>query len=165
MTAGPIVHPSESASNAARASAFECEPKSLRTFTPTQAVIARTAGCFHWTPEGRRLFDFTSGVLVANLGHNPNAWTRRFFQYMGWPAEGLATSTPLPQAPGYFPALADDRVQRDHARGNGSEPATRRFASPRRAGNDCNRSCGRRPDRKRFRKRFGPGWRAIERGR
>ena len=48
------------------------EPRALRTYTPTQAVLARSAGVFHWTPEGRRLYDFTSGVLVANLGHNPD---------------------------------------------------------------------------------------------
>ncbi len=93
MTTAPIVHPAELASNAERASALSFEPKSLRTFTPSQAVIARSAGSFHWTPEGRRLYDFTSGVLVANLGHNPVAWTKRFFQYMGWPAE-VGTSVP-----------------------------------------------------------------------
>ncbi len=60
------------------------EPKSLRTYTPSQAVLARSAGVYHWTPEGRRLFDFTSGVLVANLGHNPGCWMRRFVGYMGW---------------------------------------------------------------------------------
>ena len=52
----------------------QVEPKSLRTFTPTQAVIARSAGVFHWTADGRRLYDFTSGVLVSNLGHNPTRW-------------------------------------------------------------------------------------------
>ncbi|MGF1579328.1 MAG: aminotransferase class III-fold pyridoxal phosphate-dependent enzyme [Gemmataceae bacterium] len=62
----------------------ELEPHSLRTFTPTQAVLAKSAGVFHWTPEGRRLYDFSSGVLVANLGHNPTAWTKRLFEYMGW---------------------------------------------------------------------------------
>src|SRR5260221_3119211 len=31
----------------------------------SQAVIAGSAGVFHWTPEGRKLFDFSSGVLVA----------------------------------------------------------------------------------------------------
>jgi 4-aminobutyrate aminotransferase-like enzyme len=105
MTPGPIVHPTETTSNAERASAFNFEPKSLRTYTPSQLVIARAAGVYFWTPEGRRLFDFTSGVLVSNLGHNPIVWTRRFFQYMGWPAEGLETLTPLPQSPGYFAAM------------------------------------------------------------
>jgi 4-aminobutyrate aminotransferase-like enzyme len=39
---------------------------------------------FHHTADGRRLFDFTSGVLVANLGHNPPAWLRRVRELMGW---------------------------------------------------------------------------------
>jgi 4-aminobutyrate aminotransferase-like enzyme len=111
MTSAPIAHPSEMASNAERASAFSYEPKSLRTFTPSQAVLARSAGVYHWTPEGRRLYDYTSGVLVSNLGHNPVAWTRRFFRNMGWPVEsGPAPSSHTGQAvretpPGYFSAL------------------------------------------------------------
>jgi 4-aminobutyrate aminotransferase-like enzyme len=48
------------------------------------AVLASSAGLYHWTPDGRRLADFTSGVLVANLGHNPRAWWQRFAHYMGW---------------------------------------------------------------------------------
>src|SRR5262249_31131104 len=58
----------------------------LRTYTATQAVIASSAGIFHWTPEGRRLYDFTSGVLVANLGHNPASWMKRFWEDMAWSA-------------------------------------------------------------------------------
>jgi 4-aminobutyrate aminotransferase-like enzyme len=114
MTA-PIVHPSEMASNAERASAFSYEPRSLRTFTPSQAVLARSAGIYHWTPEGRRLYDYTSGVLVSNLGHNPIGWTRRFFRHMGWPVEGSAgpapadpsSNGPVPRSipAGYFSAL------------------------------------------------------------
>jgi 4-aminobutyrate aminotransferase-like enzyme len=68
------------------------EPHSLRTFTPSQAVLARSAGVFHWTPEGRRLFDYSSGVLVSNLGHNPKRWMSRFAKYMGWDPSHL-TST------------------------------------------------------------------------
>ena len=49
----------------------------LRTFTPSLAVLERSAGSYHWTPEGRKLADFTSGVLVTNLGHNPARWWRR----------------------------------------------------------------------------------------
>jgi 4-aminobutyrate aminotransferase-like enzyme len=83
MTA--TVHlPQESQSNAARDLAALYEPRSLRTFTPTQAVLAKSAGVFHWTPEGRRLYDFTSGVLVSNLGHNPTAWMQRFMRHLGW---------------------------------------------------------------------------------
>src|SRR5689334_927184 len=98
----PIQHTGESESNAARDTLTRVEPKALRTFTPTQAVIARSAGVFHWTPEGRRLYDFTSGVLVSNLGHNPTRWLRRFGEYMNWPANGFPESTPQ----GFTPAIA-----------------------------------------------------------
>jgi 4-aminobutyrate aminotransferase-like enzyme len=80
----PIHHSQESTSNTIRDGIARFEPRALRTYTPTQAVLARSAGVFHWTPEGRRLYDFTSGVLVSNLGHNPQSWMRRFMQHMGW---------------------------------------------------------------------------------
>ncbi|MCA9081533.1 MAG: aspartate aminotransferase family protein, partial [Planctomycetaceae bacterium] len=79
-----ISFPGEDRSNAARESIAGSEPASMRTYTPSQAVFARSAGVFHWTPEGRRLYDYSSGVLVANLGHNPVRWTSRLLQYMGW---------------------------------------------------------------------------------
>jgi 4-aminobutyrate aminotransferase-like enzyme len=79
-----IHHPQEEQSNEARDLAGLYEPRALRTYTPTQAVIAKSAGVFHWTPEGRRLYDFTSGVLVSNLGHNPSAWMQRYVHYLGW---------------------------------------------------------------------------------
>ncbi|SRR5579883_519978 len=80
----PLHHPHESTSNTIRDGVTRFEPRALRTYTPTQAVLARSAGVFHWTPEGRRLYDFTSGVLVANLGHNPQSWMRRFMRHMQW---------------------------------------------------------------------------------
>ena len=66
MPASP--QPTPTASRSSR-----LEPRALRTFTPTQAVLATSAGVYHWTPEGRRLYDFTSGVLVVQ----PRATTRR----------------------------------------------------------------------------------------
>ncbi|MCI0638743.1 MAG: aminotransferase class III-fold pyridoxal phosphate-dependent enzyme [Gemmataceae bacterium] len=99
-------HPSETDSNLARDAIARFEPKSLRTYTPTQAVFAQSAGVFHWTPEGRKLFDFSSGVLVANLGHNPARWMKRFVGHMGWsgqPWEAAATTNSHEQA--YFPAV------------------------------------------------------------
>lgn len=93
----PLHHPQESSSNSARDQVAQLEPKSLRTYTPTQAVLAKSAGIYHWTPEGRRLYDFSSGVLVSNLGHNPSSWMKRFAGYMGWP-----TSLPSTE---YFNAL------------------------------------------------------------
>lgn len=105
-----IEHAGETRSNADRAAALKVEPRSLRTFTPTQAVLAHSAGSFHWTPEGRRLFDYTSGVLVSNLGHNPIRWTKRFFQLMGWPLPGdagfdSATTANAATPTGYFRAV------------------------------------------------------------
>jgi 4-aminobutyrate aminotransferase-like enzyme len=90
-------HAHEPKSNCIRDDLARCEPRALRTYTPTQAILAHSAGVFHWTPEGRRLYDFTSGVLVANLGHNPRSWLRRFFSYMNW--------SDLPTTGDYSPAL------------------------------------------------------------
>lgn len=89
MTA-PIQHANETKSNAVREQNLRSEPRSLRTFTPTQAVLARSEGVFHYTPEGRRLYDFSSGVLVVNLGHNPRGWMKRFVNYMNWKPEDWA---------------------------------------------------------------------------
>ena len=68
-----IQHDGEDQSNTVRGRVQREEPHALRTFTPSLAVISRSAGSYHWTPEGRKLADFSSGVLVANLGHNPTA--------------------------------------------------------------------------------------------
>ena len=87
-----VQHPGENVSNDLRKHLAKVEPRSLRTFTPSQAILARSSGIFHWTPENRRLYDFTSGVLVANLGHNPVRWTKRFFELMEWDKAGQATS-------------------------------------------------------------------------
>jgi 4-aminobutyrate aminotransferase-like enzyme len=94
-----IEHPNEPASNAVRRLIAEREPAALRTFTPTQLAIQKSAGVYHWTAEGRRLYDYTSGVLVANLGHNPGAWHRRLLDYLGWseapPDRGYFEAAPL----------------------------------------------------------------------
>jgi 4-aminobutyrate aminotransferase-like enzyme len=99
----PLHHANESASNEFRDGVCRFEPRSLRTYTPTQAVLASSAGVFHWTPEGRRLYDFTSGVLVANLGHNSETWMRRFVRHMNWPPSIAPTQASSPN--GYFRAL------------------------------------------------------------
>src|SRR5258708_2084927 len=79
----PIAHRGEEISNDVRRRLASVEPSCLRTFTPSLAVLGRSAGCYHWTPEGRMLADFTSGVLVMNLGHNPSGWWRRVLGYLG----------------------------------------------------------------------------------
>jgi 4-aminobutyrate aminotransferase/(S)-3-amino-2-methylpropionate transaminase len=98
-----ISHPAEQTSNRDRETATAVEPRSLRTYTPSLAVLARSAGVYHWTPEGRRLYDFTSGVLVANLGHNPVSWMNRFTEYMGWRAYANGKAPPAPA--GYFSSM------------------------------------------------------------
>jgi len=103
MIPQPLHHAHEPTSNYVRDDLVRFEPRSLRTYTPTQAVLAHSAGIFHWTPEGRRLYDFTSGVLVANLGHNPRSWMQRFCKHMGWNLdEALANGH---AGENYFPAL------------------------------------------------------------
>src|ERR1700704_5287503 len=99
----PLHHPRESSSNDTRDRIASVEPRSSRTYTPTQAVLSKSAGVFHWTPEGRRLFDFSSGVLVANLGHNSSSWMARFTDYMGWRAAGKDVANGQPAE--YFSAL------------------------------------------------------------
>jgi 4-aminobutyrate aminotransferase-like enzyme len=85
--ASALVHPpqhrGEELSNDYRRRVAAAEPACLRTYSPSLAVLAKSAGSYHWTPEGRMLADFTSGVLVANLGHNPANWWRRVMEYMG----------------------------------------------------------------------------------
>ncbi len=81
----------EPRSNQVRDTIASGEPHSLRTFTPSQAVLSKSAGVFHWTPEGRRLFDFTSGVLLANLGHNPRRWLKRFTLLLGWTPDAVSS--------------------------------------------------------------------------
>lgn len=97
-----IEYDGEQASNEIRSTIATTEPIGLRTFTPSQAVLERSAGVFHWTPEGRRLYDYSSGVLVANLGHNPRNWMQRFANYLGWSPDHLSSNA----AGGFFEASA-----------------------------------------------------------
>lgn len=86
----PIKFAGEEKSNAAREVIATKEPLALRTFTPSQAVFSKSAGTFHFTADGRRLYDYSSGVLVSNLGHNPKNWTRRFLDYLQWTPEAFS---------------------------------------------------------------------------
>lgn len=78
-----VQHQGEDSSNKIRHTLVETEPLCLRTRTTSFAVLEGAAGSFLYTPEGRKLADFTSGVLVANLGHNPKRWWKRVIEYMG----------------------------------------------------------------------------------
>lgn len=100
----PIQHRGEDKSNSVRATLTRREPIALRTFTPTQAVLAKSAGVFHWTSDGRKLYDYSSGVLVANLGHNPTRWFQRLTQYMQWPTQ--ICSPPTAKAEEFIESVA-----------------------------------------------------------
>lgn len=93
----PVQHRGEERSNDVRRRLAAVEPHCLRTFTPSMAVVAKSAGCYHYTPEGRQLADFTSGVLVMNLGHNPTRWWQRVFDYLGLSEIGEGSA--------FFPAV------------------------------------------------------------
>ena len=101
----PLHHQNEGRSNTVRDHLAALEPQAQRTYTPTQAVIAKSAGIWHWTPEDRRLYDFSSGVLVSNLGHNPQRWTQRLLRYLGWSASGQLPLNGQAAPAGYFEAV------------------------------------------------------------
>jgi len=77
-----VQHPGEDKSNQLRSHLHSVEPLCLRTQTSSLAIIARSSGSYHWTTEGRKLADFTSGVLVANLGHNMASWWQKLTGYL-----------------------------------------------------------------------------------
>lgn len=83
----------EPLSETTRRAVSAAEPRALRTYTPTLAVIERSAGSYHYTADGAKLADFTSGVLVANLGHNPRRWWRRVYEYLGHTPELLTDNS------------------------------------------------------------------------
>ena len=96
-----IQHAGEDQSNQLRSRLHDMEPLCLRTQTPSMAVIAHSSGSYHWTTDGRKLADFTSGVLVSNLGHNPASWWKRLLEYLSLDpagevgADGCLKAAPL----------------------------------------------------------------------
>jgi 4-aminobutyrate aminotransferase-like enzyme len=76
-----IQHENEPGANAVRARLDAINGIGQRTFTPTQTVIARAKGARLWTVDGMELIDFTSGVLVSNLGHNHALFEERYRHY------------------------------------------------------------------------------------
>lgn len=109
----PILHEGEPKSNEIRARLDACVGVGQRTYSPTQLVIKAAEGCVLRTADDRELFDFTSGVLVANLGHAHPRFEAFYRQYaMGLPrnaynmiaeievlaAERLLTTLAIPKA-------------------------------------------------------------------
>lgn len=76
-----IHHEQEPQANAIRARLDKAVGRGLRTYTPSQLVVAKAKGCYVWTVDGRKLIDFTSGVLVANLGYDHPLFERQYRSY------------------------------------------------------------------------------------
>ena len=105
-----IEHAGEPASNEVRERAAAVEPRAAHVYAQPGGNRAER-GLLSLDPEGRRLADFTSGVLVANLGHNPVAGGGACSIIWGWP---------ICRQPANFFGGAADRLQRPD--GIGSSP-------------------------------------------
>lgn len=79
----PIAHEGEARANAIRERLTKVTGVGQRTYTPSQVVVEKAEGCCLWTVDGRKLLDFTSGVLVVNLGHAHEGFERLYEQYCG----------------------------------------------------------------------------------
>ena len=80
-----IQHDGEPRANAIRERLDAVIGRGQRTYTPSQLTVEKAQGCYLWTVDGRKLVDFTSGVLVANLGHDHPRFEALSRQY----ADGL----------------------------------------------------------------------------
>ncbi|MFO7974624.1 MAG: aspartate aminotransferase family protein [Candidatus Hydrogenedentota bacterium] len=80
-----IHHEGEPKANAIRERLDAVVGKGQRTYTPTQLTVEKAKGSYIWTVDGRKLVDFTSGVLVDNLGHDHPRFEALTRQY----ADGL----------------------------------------------------------------------------
>ncbi len=77
-----IFHTGEDKSNDTRRRLVQTEPICSAPSHHRSPYWRKSAGSYHWTPEGRKLADFSSGVLVMNLGHNPTRWWKRVNEYL-----------------------------------------------------------------------------------
>ena len=77
-----IQHADEPKANAIRRKLDALVGRGQRTYTPSQLVIEKAKGCWLKTIDGRKLIDFTSGVLVTNLGHAHAGFEKRYKHYV-----------------------------------------------------------------------------------
>ena len=107
--------------------------------------------------EGRKLADFTSGVLVANLGHNPTRWWQRVLA-VPWASAADARPTRSEAAETrVLPAVPLTAYNARHrGRSRSLRAAARQPASASPAAAAASKSCGRPAAAKRFKRRSGP---------
>ncbi|HOC68145.1 MAG: 4-aminobutyrate aminotransferase GabT [Candidatus Hydrogenedentes bacterium ADurb.Bin101] len=76
-----IKHEHEPRGNAIRHEVATYIGLGQNTYTPTQVAVAKAKGCHLWTVDGRKLVDFTSGVLVQNLGYRHPKFEKYWASY------------------------------------------------------------------------------------
>ncbi len=76
-----IIHLDEDRGNHFRSLWVKYVGRGQQTYTPSQIVVDKAQGVYLWTIDGRRLIDFTSGVLVSNLGYAHPKFEERFKEY------------------------------------------------------------------------------------
>jgi 4-aminobutyrate aminotransferase-like enzyme len=80
---GLIQHEGEPKGNEVRKRLDAVSGRGLRTYTPTQIVVEKAEGVWIYTVDGHTLIDFTSGVLVENLGHAHKGFQQLAAKYLG----------------------------------------------------------------------------------
>jgi 4-aminobutyrate aminotransferase-like enzyme len=91
-----IQHSDETKANALRERLNAVVGCGQRTYTPSQLVVEKAEGCLLHTVDGRKLYDMTSGVLVANLGHGHAGFETKVAQYAeGQPRNAYNMVSPL----------------------------------------------------------------------
>lgn len=92
----PIQRDGEPRADATRAALHSLVPRGHKTYTPAQLVVSRAYGCYLESVDGARLLDFSSGVLVANLGHDHPDFERRYAELVdGVPRNCYNVVSPL----------------------------------------------------------------------
>ncbi len=76
-----ISHPNEDKGNYYRELWTRYIGLGQQTYTPSQIVVEKAQGIYLWTIDGRKLTDFTSGVLVSNLGYSHPKFEKKFKEY------------------------------------------------------------------------------------
>lgn len=120
----PIIHTDEPLGNAIRRRLNNVVGLGQRTFTPSQLAVEKAKGCHIWTVDGRKLIDFTSGVLVINLGHAHPSFERLYRQYAGAlprNAYNMVTSVEVEAAERIVKSMRSPKAQRVLWGASGSE--------------------------------------------
>ena len=119
-----IKHRNEPKGNAIRRRLDKVVGLGQRTYTPSQLVITKAKGACLWTVDGRKLIDFTSAVLVVNLGHAHAEFERLYRKYAaGLPrnAYNMAAEVEVEAAERIIKSMGYPRAQKLLWAASGSE--------------------------------------------